>query len=247
MALESLLKQVGLSDKEAQLYVYLLETGPSSVRSLASTSGINRGTVYDVLKSLKKRGLLSYYHKSTHQYFVAENPEKLVDFIEQETIALNRAKKDLKDLIPDLRSMGRFSSEKPAVKYYEGTVGVKTILQDVLSTMSKATKKEYYAYSAADVRQHLYKDFPHFAKNRVKKKIRVKVIAIGSGGMLWGLDERKWLTKAESSPAYIILYDDKVATISLDANNKLHGILITDKGIAATQKIIFEQLYKTLK
>lgn len=246
MPLTTIFTQIGLDEKESILYRILLEGGPSSVRTLAQTSGINRGTVYTLLKTLISKGLVSYYHKNTHQYFVAEDPERLVDIAEARMGQLERAKKQLDQALPELRSHAGTHDAKPVVKYLEGRAGVKAILHDVLTTMARSAHKEYYVYSAADVREHLYTDFPDFAKERIKRKIYVKVIALGSGGDVWGMDERKWLTKIDSKPAYIILYEDSMAMISLDQHKRLHGILLTDKNIVAAQKIIFEQLYSSL-
>ncbi len=136
--------------------------------------------------------------------------------------------------------------EKPVVKYYEGTRGVRTILEDVLKTVALSEHREYYAFSASDVRKFLYQDFPNYAKERIKKKIKCKVIASGSGGELWGLDERKWISKTESSPTYKIIYHGKVALISLNSRNVPMGMIVEDSGIYQTDKMIFEYIWGTI-
>lgn len=228
--------------------MFLLQNGPASIRTIAKGTGINRGSVYEAIKSLQKSwGLTSYYHATTRQYFIAEDPEKLDDIADRQQKSLETAHNELKRLLPELRSQASRIEKKPVVRYYEGPLGVRTILQDVLSTMTRKGKREYYVYSSFDVRKLLYAKFPDFAKERIKRKIRVKVIAIGEGGALWGLDERKWLTRTDRGPAYIILYGDKVAMISLDDKQTLHGILLEDPNIAATQIMIFEHIYQYLK
>ena len=247
MQLLSIMKHIGLNDRESAVYLFLLENGPASVRAIAKGTGINRGSVYEAIKSLQKSwGLTSYYHETTRQYFIAEDPEKLDDIAYRQQKTLESAHDQLKHLLPELRSRMTRIEKKPVVRYYEGPLGVRAILQDVLATMTKQKKKDYYVYSALDVRKLLYAKFPDFAKERIKRKIRVKVIAIGEGGALWGLDERKWLTRTGRGPAYIILYGDKVAMISLDDRQTLHGILLEDINIAATNSMIFEQLYQRL-
>ena len=61
-----------------------------------------------------------------------------------------------------------------------------------------------------------------------------------------GLDERRWLTKKESTPTYTLIYDNKVAMISVDAENKPLGVIIEDKNIYQTQKMIFEFIWDKL-
>ena len=72
--IEQTLKQLGWSEKKINVYLTLLKIGPSAVRTIATESGVNRGTAYDVLKALRDEGLVAYYQKKKHQYFTAEDP-----------------------------------------------------------------------------------------------------------------------------------------------------------------------------
>jgi len=247
MQINALLKQLGFSEKEISVYLSLVNLGPASVRTIAQKAQVNRGTTYDILKSLKERALVSYFHQDKHQYFLAENPDKLKNFITEKIKGLNQSKEELDLALPELKSIYNQAEQKPVVKYYEGAKGIKTILEDVLDVMSESDKKEYYVYSASDVRKHLYQDFPNFAKERIKRKISCKVIAVGSGGQLWGMDERRWNSKTEGSPTYMILYDKKLALISLNKEQAPMGMIISDQGIWQTNKMIFEYIWQTLK
>ena len=92
----------------------------------------------------------------------------------------------------------------------------------------------------------MYDDFPSFSDVRVAKGINVKVIAIGKGGELRGMDERKWLDLESETPTYIIIYPGKTAYISLNAKKEPVGVVIENDGVYETQKGIFDQLWKTL-
>lgn len=249
MAIEKTLKKIGFSDKEISVYLTLLQQGHSSVRKLAAAAKVNRGTTYDILKSLRQQGLVSYYHQDTKQYFVAEDPDTLKQFLKNKQQALDESKEELSSAIPELKSYYEKQSEKPVVKYYEGSAGIKTILTDVLKTMAGVPeqKREYYVYSSADIRNYLYKDYPNFSKDRVKWKIKVKIIALGEGGEPLGLDERRWLSQKQGSPTYTIIYNHKTAYISVTKAKTPLGIIIEDSGLAKTQRFIFDHIWKTLK
>lgn len=244
--IENILKQFGLTEKEIKIYLTLLPLGPSSVRKVAEESGINRGTTYDILKSLINQGLASYYHKDKKQYFSAEDPESLVQAVKNKQNSLRRLEEKVTAAIPELKSLAK-SGQKPVVKFYQGARGIRNILQDVLDTMAKEKAKEYCVYSSAEIREHLYQEFPDFTTQRIKSGIKVKAIAFGQGGKEEGLDERRWLNKEKSSPSYILIYSNKVAMISVDSSQQLLGVVIEDKNLAATQKMIHQFVWGQLK
>ena len=243
-----LLKKLGFSDKEIAVYCAVLAYGPSPVRKLADASGVNRGTTYDILKSLMEQGLVSYYHQKTKQYFVAEHPDKLLAMIDAKTAALAVAKDEVRAALPELASLFSKASEKPVVKYYEGSAGIRTLLADVLDTIAALPEvdRAYIVYSSADIRSHLYRSFPGFTAERIRRNIRVRAIAIGSGGDEQALAERRWLTKKEGAPTYMIVYEGKTALFSVGAGGEPRGVLIEDVDTSATQRLIFDSLWKTL-
>ena len=240
------LRQAGLNEKEASVYIALLELGPSPVRSLAVRTGINRGTTYEVLKALIDVGLVSYFHKTRHQYFAAEHPSKLTALLDLRQRELEQTRKIMDQVMPLLEAKSSTTTGQPRVRFFEGTSGIRAILHDVLTTMTTAESKEYAVYSSADVRDYLYQGFHDFAKKRVKLGIRVRTIAMGPGGKLWGLDERRWLSGNPHSPTYQILYAGKLALISLDEQGRPVGTIVEDERVAKTQRLIFDQLWSTL-
>jgi len=181
---EKVLKNLGLNDKEIKIYLACLRLGPSPVRKIAQESGVNRGTAYDILRSLIKLGLVSYYHKDKNQYFIAENPEKLKEALDQKQKDLEKTKLEISEIIPQLRSIYDDASNEPVVKFYEGELGIKKVLQDVLSHCDKSQdqNKEYYVYSSSTLKKYLYDTYPEFSNDRIKANIKVKVISIGPGG-----------------------------------------------------------------
>ena len=240
------MKQFGLNDKEIQVYLALLEAGPISVRSLAMKAGINRGTTYDILKSLRNLGLASFYHKDTKQFFAAEDPEKLKSALEQKRQTLSAVEANLNKIIPELKSLYQRAGEKPAVKYYEGLSGIKTILSDVLEITLCATEKIYHVFSSSTIRPCLYQAWPAFTNQRIKNKIKVRVIAIGHSGTPAEFSERKSLTVQEGSPTYILIYPGKVAMISLNSEKQPLGLIIEDQAIFRTQQQLFEYIWRSL-
>ena len=247
MEIPHIFQQLGFTDKEIKVYMMLLTGGPTSVRRLSKDTGVNRGTVYEALKTLQKAGLAGMYQKHKKQFFLAEDPQKLSEVIEGKERAVSSLKRDLAEMLPELRSLYVHGGAKPTVKYYEGDKGITIILNDVLRSMSDETDKTYRVYSSAALRDYLYREFPHFTKERITRGLRVRVIAIGAGGDDQPLAERRWLSEKDSSPTYSIIYGKKVAFLSLGPNDSPLGILVEDANVAATERLIFDRVWESLK
>jgi sugar-specific transcriptional regulator TrmB len=247
--IEETLGQIGLTDREAKLYLTLLELGPTAIRKIAEKADINRGTTYELLKKLQKIGLVSYFHQGKNQHFVAEEPRVLSNLFERKKAEMSELEHKLPEIVSELSTLSRKTIGHPVIKFYENYSGIRTILEDVLDTVKGLNKKEYFAYSSSSLRPILYNEqaFPNFTEERLKRKIFVKTIALGSGGKTSGLDERKWLTKKETVPVYKLIYSGKVAMISLGENNIPHGLIIEDKGIYETELLMFNSLWSNLK
>lgn len=247
----TILKKLGLSDKEIQVYLTLLELNDTSVRKIAAATNLNRGTVYDILKNLQKLGLASFYHKDTKQHFVAEDPSELSRLLATKENELKSVREKIEEVIPQLKLLKNSESSKPVTKFYEGSRGIKFILNDVILSMKNDRIKEYYVYSAHGVREDVYAAYPDFNKKRIKEKIKALTISLSPGGSTYGLDERKWLASGSSgSPiemTYILIYTGKCAFISRDSSGTPLGVIIENKMIYETQKNIFMQLWNLLK
>ncbi len=115
--------------------------------------------------------------------------------------------------------------------------------------MSKIDKKnrEYYIYSSTEASSDINKAYPNFTKERIKREIKVKSISLASGGNLHGLDERRWLGTDEKSATFILIYANKCAFISRDLEGIPVGVIIENKMIYETQKIIFLKLWEFLE
>lgn len=239
------LRQLGLTDREVVVYQSLLQLGPASIRDLATKTDINRGTTYETLKVLVKKGIVNYLPKGNRRVFQAEDPSRLLAIAEEKQQALEHTLASLKsDIIPGLRHLKpEFSSSN--VRFYEGDEGVELVLRDILNSVDQQAEKRYCVISTQALRHHLYRPFPNFTKQRVKKGIEVKVLAIGEGGDEAELAERKWM-KGEGDASYIAIYPPKVAMISLTDNNFPVAVVIDSQAISGTQQMMFDTLWQAI-
>ncbi len=125
METHDVLKQIGLNEKEASVYLALLELGTASVNSIAFKSGLKRPTTYLILDSLQQKGLASLVPRSRKVLFVAESPEKLI-------ADLQRKEELIKTSLPNLLAIYNVRKEKPQVLLHEGKEAVAALYEKIL-------------------------------------------------------------------------------------------------------------------
>jgi sugar-specific transcriptional regulator TrmB len=243
-----LLLSIDVPRNEAITYSALLEMDSTSIRSVAANTGINRGTTYEALKNLVDIGLVSVKQQGQREQYTAETPDKIFDIIRDKRRDLADATNAAKTIVPDMLARKVSEQGRPLVRYYEGDVGIVTILKDVLQTCRDLPHPEYYAYSSQAVRQYLYRRYPQFTDRRIAEDIKVKVIAVGEGGDEAAKSERKWLPNPPESgiSSYTLIYGSKIATVSIASDETPYGVVIEDAGAAAMQRVLFEQLWSTI-
>jgi sugar-specific transcriptional regulator TrmB len=248
ITVQKVLRELKLTEAEAETYWALLNLETVSIRKVASYTDINRGTTYEALKKLANVGLVHIRRSGQREYYSAESPEKIYDLIRDKRKELWQAQQDANKLIPELLARKARPQGKPLVRYYEDDDGIVTILKDVLQTCAGLDKPLYYAYSSKPLRKYLYRKFPQFTDKRIAEGIGVQVIAIGDGEFTEGLSQRKWLADLPETEmsSYSIIYGDKVAHISISQDYTPYGVVIEDAGTASMQRMLFERLWDTM-
>src|SRR3989344_2889997 len=77
-----ILNKIGLSEKEANVYLASLSLGPTTILKLARACNIKRTTIYGIVENLKQKGLMSIEQKGLKKIYAPENPEKLEVILE---------------------------------------------------------------------------------------------------------------------------------------------------------------------
>ncbi len=252
--LENEIKKLGLSDKEARVYLAILELGQAPAAEIAVHGGINRATTYVIIEELRKKGLVSAFSKGKKTIFTAESPEQLSNLFEIEERKIKENFSGLKKILPDLKRLYESRGEHPKVRLFEGSEGINSLREDILKTK---TKFLYQILPLDIVEKYVLErkiQDPAFAKASVCKEKIKKLYNIPSKSIYCGKNsgifskksskaEYKFL--ADKFETEIIIYGEKIAFIN--TKKKPIGIIIDDSAVSQTIKIFFEALWKFLK
>lgn len=238
------LMKLGLSDKEARVYVASLELGPSPVQTIAQKSGVKRATTYVAIESLSDRGLMSSFLKGKKTLFTAEPPKNLVSLLEEEKLRIEDKQKILGSILSDLIALGAASGGEPRVSFFQGVEGLRAIHEDILVTRDKSLENIVSLDDALKVTPPS-RHVESFREKLEKRGVNVRILFSSKQGNIH-LPERllkKWSLRRVPEnrlPLHgeVTLYGDKVAAFSY--RGKIFGAIIESKEITQTVRVLFE-------
>lgn len=248
------LKNLGWSSEEVDVYIALLRLGTQPASVIARTLGKKRTTVRVYLEHLTKEGFLRFHWKGRTQYFTAEKPEQALDSLKyNKNKLIQQVDKNIRAfsaVLPELTSIVRHDVNIPKVTYYEGIHDLKRMYVDSLTS-----KTEILCLSSVEDLWYLFgKQYDQwYVKKRIKRKIPVRYIAKDT---LFEKQEtkkdKKYLRQSRHLPAKLFdisneinIYDGKVSIITL--KNEKIGVLIQSQEIYHSMKVMFEALWKTAR
>jgi HTH-type transcriptional regulator, sugar sensing transcriptional regulator len=243
----SQIEELGLSNKEARVYVASLALGPSSVQRIADHSSIKRVTTYVILESLLGLGLVSQSTKGKKTYFNAEDPTNLHRLLEKREQELKDQRHNFDQILPKLKSLGSMPKDTSTVRFYDSTEGIMTIMNTFLDQGRQPGVDLVYGYSNLDL---VFEYFPQIRANmsnpgRTKAGIRSHFLYTSKQGPIMkdgdvGKNrESRWLPP-DKFPVLgdFTIVGDNVMMLSLGAQHPI-GITVASRELAQGLKILF--------
>lgn len=235
MDLNKVLENIGLTEKEAKIYLTLLELKEALPSVISRRAGVKRPTTYVILEQLQKKGLVSYVKKGKLLYYQPINPHSLLETEYHKYHALEES-------LPELLQMHRQYAVTPQMSIFEGKKGLVQVMEDTLTT---STDLLCWADVTMAVETCLKDYYPEYIRKKVKGNVWLRGIFCADKLA------RKFKERGETElrEVYLIpkekfpfkneinIYDDKVAIISHEDEI---GVIIKNKNIANTQRAIFK-------
>lgn len=245
-----LLEEIGLTQGETKVYLALLKLGSSKTGIISKEAEVSSSKVYKILDRLEKKGLVGHGKVGEVKHFKAMEPKSLLKFIELKKEELNKKEKEIEKIIPELEIQQQLSKSKTSAVLYEGIKSIKNYFYSMLSELNKGD--EYYVIGATygHKKEILKSFFQRYHKDRVKKNIKVKMLAnTGEKNKLtpatFIYSEVKYLPEYLITNTIIVFYKDKLLMYFLTEEPK--GIVIQDEEIVKSFKTYFNTFWKIAK
>ena len=174
--LESFLKEIGLSDYEAKIYLALLELGESTTGEILKKANLTSGKIYEILSSLQKKGLVSMVLKDNVKRFSPADPERILDYIKEKKKNVEKQETDLQNLLPEINKKIQKSQSSVKIEIFTGMDGLKTAYKKELKYYNK--NNTLYVMGVLDPKHYEKRVYNFFITEmypaRVKGKIKMK-------------------------------------------------------------------------
>lgn len=235
------LKEFGLEENEAKVYLASLSLGPNTILKLSKHGEVKRTTVYEVVDSLERKGLMRKEIHGFKTLYSPEHPERLENTLESKRLLLSK-------VLPELEGKYHLKGTESSIKYYEGLSAIENIYDDLL----KELKPHDFYYAISNIAEWQGLDEEFFMKNHVEKraKMRINTKLIFTDSPL--AQNRKQTEKNFNEEIKLIPKDtnihlDFVITpyklIMFQLHNPLVALVIENQSMIITQKEIFELLW----
>lgn len=240
------LVDLGLTNNEARIYLFLLKHGSTTTGAIIKNTNIVNSRVYESLNSLISKGLVSYTVQKNGKLFSASSPEKFLELEEER-------KKKIETFIPELNKL---HNQKEAIFHtsvYEGFEGFKTAFKKIIDDCHNGETIYILGFSEQQFAKESLRTFlSNMNLKSEKKKHKLKIILDNSIKDTFGKDrsmekftEVRYMPSGYISPAAIDIFQDYVYIFLWE--EKPFVFMIKNERIAESFKQYFEFLWKIAK
>lgn len=134
--IEQELRKLDLDIRESRIYLTCLETGEVSIQKIATKSGYSRPTVYRILNSLEKKGLVERKKDLKRNNIIVKSPDSLLGMLRGQKRKIEEQEREFIRIISLLKNR-YYLADKNIIYSYEGKEGLKFLLDDFSYTHSK--------------------------------------------------------------------------------------------------------------
>ena len=240
------LLEFGLSEKEAGVYLALLELGPSGVQTVAEKAGVNRSTAYALFQTLKERGLVSETQQENRAIFIPESPYRLQEQCEKELHEVEQKREKLLYAMPDFMALFHAIEYKPRVRYFEGLKGISAARS---ALMENSPDEEYVSFTCIDEGTNAVAQIEERERQRMARRLHGRLIlALKPGMQIPQTDFSSWKIRQipfEQSPfsGELDIFGNTVAAFV--TKDEPMGLILESQMLADLFRSLFEAAWKS--
>lgn len=244
--MERELKELGLTDNESKIYLFLLRNGETTTGAIIKETKTANSRVYESLNSLIVKGLVNYNLQKDGKHFQATDPQVFAEKEEERT-------KKIQSLIPQLSKLKNSEKKQTISAVYEGYEGFKTAFRKITDDCPENGTIQILGFSEQQSKSESLRTFlANMNLRSAEKKQKLKIILDNSVKNTLGKDRKKekftevkYMPDGYISPGAIDVFEDYVYIFLWE--EKPYVFMIKNAQIAESFKHYFDFLWKIAK
>lgn len=245
--LRNIFRRIGLTDKHAVVYEFLLRSPSMTPLALARETKLNRTSLYRYLEDLNKLGLVENVMANKSSKYKAM-PQGLNQYLLNEEARVTGLKKEIPTLVEELSKL-KTDKRKSEVRYFQGVEGLKQMLWNVVHAKSEFVGLGYENWNtsvgkpyAEKLRQIMMERKQQSRELLNKPDDTFEYTALGSA--YTNVYEHRLIEPSALEIKHDTYIYDEVFAYFYHYQGELFGVEIHNPIIAKTERQTFEILWK---
>lgn len=238
------LKHLGLNDEQAQVYLYLLSHGPSSVLAISRGIKTGRTKLYPLLEALCEKQLVVTHERHYGTSYEAQPPQAVEFLVSERERAAQGLRSSLPAALNILTTLQANSPTHSKIIEYKGVDGLK----QMNFNLTKA-EGEYRTFELAGLDKHLGAHFADKMRERYVERNLTSYDLTNNpnranepGADLPNAHVRYIDPKVFAIEFEMTVYNNCVALLSYE-NDDIFGVEIYNDKLARQQRQLFDAMW----
>ena len=169
------LKEIGLTNSEAKVYLALLKIGLASKTRIIANARIASSKIYEVLDKLMDKGLVSMIIKNNVRNYEAAPVRRIKDFIQEKKEKLQKEEDIISNIIPLLTNLKEEGAQTTA-EIFRGWKGIENVYATLIEKMKTGEEAYILGASRGTDSERTKNFFLKYSRITKAKRISTKII-----------------------------------------------------------------------
>jgi sugar-specific transcriptional regulator TrmB len=246
------LQEIGLTELEARVYLYFLESGPSKVTEVYKSLKTDKSSTYRVVENLSNQGLLVGLGEVYGQQFMVSDPNLLIEMVKSKQRNIKVASNAISKMISDLTTNLAEEYKKHNITVLEGKDAFFAIMEKRLEVGESPIREMDNTMLLQEVQEAYIQYIPDYIERRKKRKLFLKSIRPYKDHkrrtvklIPGSFKDIRVLPKGIKIDAFLTTFGDYTAIHNLKGKRIL-GIIIKDPAITGVVNTMFDLVWEVL-
>lgn len=173
------LRELGITEHEADLYITSLALGPSPLSKIAEQMKISRPNVYKLIAKLEERGLVAIAGRAKYsRAFTVESPAIVLNHLRKKREGMATLDHSLASAMPDLLALFHQGGAPTKIKIIQGEVELKKLFFQILE--EEKVQSDFYGSAKDFIGFFSWATEREWIKERNKKGIKIRSLLLPS-------------------------------------------------------------------